>query len=156
MKIRFFTLSDQQSVVQLWHDCGLVTSANNPFKDIQRKLKVQSKLFLVAVKNNKVIGTVMGGYEGHRGWINYLAVDPVHQKAGIGKTLMNKVEKELKKLGCPKINLQIRESNAKVRAFYEKIGYSQDKVVSYGKRLVKDKTPSSQPSPLEEEGVSHK
>ena len=128
-------------VVQLWNDCGLVTTANNPFKDIQRKLKVQSDLFFVAVEKNKVVGTVMGGYEGHRGWINYLAVDPAYQKTGIGQELMKKVEQKLKKLGCPKINLQVRESNAKVRAFYEKIGYSQDKVLSYGKRLIQDSKP---------------
>ena len=129
-------------VVQLWNDCGLVTTANNPFKDIQRKLKVQSDLFFVAVEKNKVVGTVMGGYEGHRGWINYLAVDPAYQKSGIGLELMKKVEQKLKNLGCPKINLQIRESNAKVRAFYEKIGYSQDKVLSYGKRLIQDSKPT--------------
>ena len=129
-------------VVQLWNDCGLVTAANNPFKDIQRKLKVQSDLFFVAVEKNKVVGTVMGGYEGHRGWINYLAVDPAYQKSGIGLELMKKVEQKLKNLGCPKINLQIRESNAKVRAFYEKIGYSQDKVLSYGKRLIQDSKPT--------------
>ncbi len=130
-------------VVQLWNDCGLVTTANNPFKDIQRKLKVQSDLFFVAVEKNKVVGTVMGGYEGHRGWINYLAVDPAYQKSGIGLELMKKVEQKLKNLGCPKINLQIRESNAKVRAFYEKIGYSQDKVLSYGKRLIQDSKPTN-------------
>ena len=130
-------------VVQLWNDCGLVTAANNPFKDIQRKLKVQSDLFFVAVEKNKVVGTVMGGYEGHRGWINYLAVDPAYQKSGIGLELMKKVEQKLKNLGCPKINLQIRESNAKVRAFYEKIGYSQDKVLSYGKRLIQDSKPTN-------------
>jgi len=143
MKIRSFTLTDQKMVVQLWNDCGLVTTANNPFKDIQRKLKVQSDLFFVAVEKNKVVGTVMGGYEGHRGWINYLAVDPAYQKSGIGLELMKKVEQKLKNLGCPKINLQIRESNAKVRAFYEKIGYSQDKVLSYGKRLIQDSKPTN-------------
>ena len=130
-------------VVQLWNDCGLVTTANNPFKDIQRKLKVQSDLFFVAVEKNKVVGTVMGGYEGHRGWINYLAVDPAYQKSGIGLELMKKVEQKLKNLGCPKVNLQVRESSSKVRAFYEKIGYSQDKVLSYGKRLIQDSKPTN-------------
>ena len=142
MRIRPFNINDRKAVVQLWYDCGLVTATNNPSKDILRKLKVQPHLFLVAIQKDKVVGTVMGGYEGHRGWISYLAVDPVQQKSGIGRKLMNKVEKQLKKLGCPKINLQVRESNSEVRAFYERIGYSQDKVFSYGKRLIKDPRPS--------------
>jgi ribosomal protein S18 acetylase RimI-like enzyme len=80
----------------------------------------------------------MGGYDGHRGWINYLAVDPSLQRSGIGRALMVAVEKKLRRMGCPKINLQVRQSNAKVRAFYERIGYRQDPVLSYGKRLVHD------------------
>ncbi len=135
IKIRPFNLKDKKETIQLWNGCGLVVPVNNPLKDIQRKLKVQPKLFLVAVKDGKIIGTVMGGYEGHRGWINYLAVDPAHQKSGIGRKLMSEIEKKLKKLGCPKINLQVRKTNSKVRVFYEKIGYSQDKVVSLWEKI---------------------
>ena len=138
MKIQTFKPQNQKSVIQLWRVCGLVRPTNNPFRDIQRKLKVQRGLFLVAVEGGKIIGSVMGGYEGHRGWINYLAVAPAHQKSGIGRKLMAEVEKKLRKLGCPKINLQVRKENKKVRAFYERIGYSKDPVLSYGKRLVKD------------------
>ena len=141
VKVRPFTLRDQKVVVKLWNDCGLVVPVNDPIKDIKRKLKAQPGLFLVAVKKGQVVGTVMGGYEGHRGWINYLAVEPKLQKSGIGRLLMDKIEIPLQKMGCPKINLQVRESNSGVAAFYERIGYSRDRVISYGKRLVHDEKP---------------
>jgi ribosomal protein S18 acetylase RimI-like enzyme len=138
IKIKPFDKTQQSKVIKLWTACGLVVPQNDPVKDIRRKLKVNPELFLVAVSGKKLIGTVMAGYEGHRGWINYLAVDPARRKLGLGRQLMTEAEKRLKKMGCPKINLQIRESNAEVRAFYERIGFTQDKAVSYGKRLVQD------------------
>jgi ribosomal protein S18 acetylase RimI-like enzyme len=142
IKVRPFTLRDQKAVVKLWNDCGLVVPVNDPLQDIRRKLKVQPKLFLVAEKKGRVVGTVMGGFDGHRGWINYLAVDPKLQKSGLGRLLMEKIEIPLRKMGCPKINLQVRESNLEVAAFYERIGYSRDRVISYGKRLVHDQKPA--------------
>jgi ribosomal protein S18 acetylase RimI-like enzyme len=138
IKIKPFNKSQQSEVIKLWTDCGLVAPQNNPLEDIRRKSKVNPELFLVALSGKKLIGTVMAGYEGHRGWINYLAVDPTQRKLGLGRQLMAEAEKRLKKMGCPKINLQIRESNAEVRAFYERIGFTQDKAVSYGKRLAQD------------------
>ena len=80
----------------------------------------------------------MAGYDGHRGWINYLAVHPNHQHAGIGKHMMDEAEIRLRAVGCPKINLQVRRTNAKVIEFYRKIGYKFDDVVSFGKRLEPD------------------
>lgn len=80
----------------------------------------------------------MGGYEGHRGWINYLAVMETHRKQGIGKSIFLEVEKRLKLKGCPKINIQIRNSNLSVIKFYESIGFSDDNVIGMGKRLEKD------------------
>ena len=80
----------------------------------------------------------MAGYDGHRGWINYLAVDPDHQGSGFGRTIMERAERLLLDAGCPKINLQIRKDNAEAIAFYEKIGFREDAVVSFGKRLIKD------------------
>jgi ribosomal protein S18 acetylase RimI-like enzyme len=137
-RFRPFQNRYRDGVVQLWKDCGLVFPQNDPLKDILRKQKVRPDLFLVALQGKKVVGTVMGGYEGHRGWINYLAVDPTRQRSGIGRALMMAVEKKLKRAGCPKVNLQVRQNNLKVQAFYEKIGYHRDLVVSYGKRLVQD------------------
>ncbi len=138
VNMREFTLSDTADVISLWEACGLTVPWNDPKKDIDRKMKVNPELFLVMEENNKIIGSVMGGYDGHRGWINYLAVCPKNRKKGIGKKLMFLVEEKIKEKGCPKINLQVRENNTDVIEFYNAIGYSIDKAVSFGKRLVED------------------
>jgi ribosomal protein S18 acetylase RimI-like enzyme len=138
IEIRQYEHSDEIQVVQLWTDCGLVVPWNNPHRDIQRKLKVQPEMFLVGHVAGRIIATVMAGYDGHRGWINYLAVHPDHQLTGIGKCMMDEAEISLRAAGCPKINLQVRRTNAKVIEFYKKIGYKLDDIVSFGKRLEPD------------------
>lgn len=138
LDIRPFRIDDEASVVPLWRDCGLVVPWNDPHKDIQRKLLVQPEMFLVACLDDVVIGTVMAGYDGHRGWINYLAVHPDHRRGGIGKRLMEEAERLLRQAGCPKINLQVRSGNAVAIGFYERIGFKTDGVVSLGKRLDSD------------------
>ncbi len=138
MKVRVYTDNDRDDVISLWNECGLVQQQNDPLKDIDRKLGVDPGLFLVGVHENAIVATVMGGYEGHRGWINYLAVRPVDQRKGFGRVIMQAVEECLQNKGCPKINLQIRTSNQDVVSFYEAIGYNVDKVVCLGKRLVSD------------------
>ncbi|MEM6821920.1 MAG: GNAT family acetyltransferase [Verrucomicrobiota bacterium] len=138
MKIRPYQDSDQQALVQLWFDCGLVAPHNNPIRDIQRKLKVNPEWFLVALKEEKIVASCMVGYEGHRGWINYLAVAPSEQRKGYAKEIMAKAERLLREAGCPKINLQVRSSNSQVIEFYESIGFSDDQVTSLGKRLETD------------------
>ena len=138
MEIREFRQTDQEEVISLWKDCGLLVPSNDPLKDIQRKLKIAAELFLVGELSGGVVATVMGGYDGHRGWINYLAVTPEHQRAGYGRLIMESVESRIKAKGCPKINLQVRESNTDIIKFYQAIGYGQDKVVSLGKRLEQD------------------
>ena len=136
--IRPFQTEDEASVVSLWQLCELTVPWNNPYKDIARKLKVQPELFLVGMLDSLLIATVMGGYDGHRGWINYLAVHPDFQGLGYAQQMMVNVESELRKIGCPKINLQIRSGNAKVMAFYQKLGFTDDRVLSMGKRLEED------------------
>jgi ribosomal protein S18 acetylase RimI-like enzyme len=101
-------------------------------------LKVQRELFLVAELEGVVVGVVMGGYDGHRGWINYLAVDIGQRRRGIGSALMRDAERRLRLLGCPKINLQVRRENAEVQAFYAALGFTDDAVASMGKRLEDD------------------
>ena len=130
--------SDEAEVIKLWQRCGLTVPWNDPQKDILRKLEVAPELFLVYKLKGLLVGSIMGGYEGHRGWINYLAVDPDHQRQGIGKQLVEAIEDRLLVLDCPKINLQIRESNLDVIKFYEALGYKIDPVVSMGKRLIAD------------------
>ena len=129
---------DETHVVDLWERCGLVRAWNNPRKDIARKLVVQRELFLVGVVGDRVVATVMAGYEGHRGWINYLAVDPTSRRRGFARALMAAAEDRLRALGCAKINLMIRADNADVIAFYRRIGFAEDAVVSMGKRLERD------------------
>lgn len=136
--IRPFQTEDEASVVSLWQLCELTVPWNNPYKDIARKLKVQPELFLVGMLDSLLIATVMGGYDGHRGWINYLAVHPDFQGQGYAQQVMENVESELRKRGCPKINLQIRSGNARVLAFYQKLGYTDDQALSMGKRLEED------------------
>ena len=138
LEIRSYAHSDEAAVVQLWTDCGLVVSWNDPRKDIRRKLKVQRELFLVGCSNGKLIATAMAGYDGHRGWVNYLAVHPEFRRTGIGGRMMEEAQNRLQEAGCPKINLQVRSTNAAVIAFYKAIGYKMDDVVSFGKRLEPD------------------
>ena len=137
--IRPFKESDEEALVSLWNMCKLTVSWNNPYKDIARKLKVQAELFLVGYLEDKLIASVMAGYDGHRGWINYLAVHPDFQARGYGKQLMDNVENGLRELGCPKINLQIREENDKVFSWYQKLGFIEEKRINIGKRLEDDK-----------------
>ena len=84
--IRPYHPSDEAAIIQLWRDCGLTRPWNDPRKDIARKLTVQSDLFLVGEADGAIVGTLMGGYDGHRAWINYLAVSPAHQRRGHATT----------------------------------------------------------------------
>ena len=136
--IRAYEPSDEDAVIGLWRACGLVFSQNDPKRDIERKLKVNPEWFLVGLIDGLVIGTCMAGYEGHRGWINYLAVHPDHQRRGLARRLMEHVESLLRAAGCPKINLQVRGTNKAVIAFYERLGFTEDAVISLGRRLEHD------------------
>ena len=137
--IRPFDLADSEEVIAVWEACHMTVPWNDPHKDIARKMQVNPELFLVAVgEDGRIAGTVMGGYEGHRGWINYLAVSPDCQNQGIGRALMDAVEAKLAAIGCAKINLQVRSSNRAVIQFYGHLGYHIDDVISLGKRLIKD------------------
>jgi ribosomal protein S18 acetylase RimI-like enzyme len=138
LTIREFQPQDEEAVIALWERCGLVRPWNDPRKDISRKLKVRPDLFLVGITDGKVVATVMAGYDGHRGWINYLSVAPEERRRGYGRTMMREAEDRLRGAGCPKINLQIRRTNADVIAFYASLGYVQDEVVSMGRRLEVD------------------
>jgi ribosomal protein S18 acetylase RimI-like enzyme len=102
---------------------------------IRRKLEVQRELFLVGVLGEEVVGTVLAGYDGFRGWVYHLAVHPAHRRRGFGRRLMQSAERRLRALGCPKLNLQVRARNAGVVAFYEALGYSVEGHVSMGKEL---------------------
>jgi ribosomal protein S18 acetylase RimI-like enzyme len=138
MQIRSYRESDEDDVVALWHACGLTRAWNDPHKDIARKLTVQRELFLVGEVEGKLVATVMAGFEGHRGWVNYLAVAPLLRGRGHGATLMKLVERKFTGLGCPKVNLLVRSTNTAVLAFYRTLGYAADDAVPLGKRLIPD------------------
>jgi ribosomal protein S18 acetylase RimI-like enzyme len=127
----------QKALVELWKKCNLIVSQNDPVEDIQKKLEFQPDMFLIALLDGKLIGSVMVGYEGHRGWLNYLAVLPDCQNRGYGRKLVEKAIVELEKLGCLKLNVQIRERNISAVRFYERLGFRDDRVFSFGLRLKK-------------------
>jgi len=142
MKIRSFVPSDEDAVVALWVEAGLTRPWNDPRKDIRRKSTVQSELFLVAETTRdgveSIVGAVMAGFDGHRGWINYLAVAHSARGTGAGRLLVAAAEQSLEALGCPKVQLQIRPDNADVVGFYAHLGYEPYEVVDMGKRLIAD------------------
>jgi ribosomal protein S18 acetylase RimI-like enzyme len=138
MHIRPYTAQDESAVIGLWTKCGLIRPWNNPRKDIERKCKVNPELFLVGLIDGKIAAAAMGGYEGHRGWVNYLAVDPGFQRAGLGRKMMSAIEEKLLAMGCPKLNIQVRSGNTQAMEFYRKLGYKVDETVSLGKRLIED------------------
>ncbi len=138
MLIRAFQPPDAEAVVALWVACGLTRPWNDPHADIERKLVDSSELFLVGEIGGVVVGSGMAGYDGHRGWINYLAVDPTRQGRGLGRELMVAAEARLAALGCAKVNLQVRDGNDVAQRFYEAIGYDHEPLVNYGKRLISD------------------
>ena len=138
MQIRPYRPADEQAVVDLWRECGLTRPWNDPHKDIARKLSEQPELFLIGTLGNEVVASVMVGFDGHRGWVYYLAVAERHRKHSHGRALMQEAERLLIERGCPKLNLQVRTSNTGVIEFYRRLGYSLDETVSLGKRLIPD------------------
>ena len=138
MTIRPFESGDEEAVISLWSACSLVVPWNNPQRDIERKLQVQPELFLVGEQKGCIIATIMAGYEGHRGWLNYVAIAPDLQGQGFGRQIVEYAIEELRLRGCPKINLQVRASNKEVIAFYQSLGFQVEEVVNLGMRLIKD------------------
>jgi ribosomal protein S18 acetylase RimI-like enzyme len=136
VRIRPYADSDESAVVGLWTQVFAYPAAyNQPLTTIRQKRAFENDLFYVAEVNGTLAGTVMGGYDGHRGWIYALAVDPAFQRRGIGSALMRHVEARLNAKGCPKINLQVLPSNALTAEFYKTIGYQVEERISMGKRL---------------------
>jgi len=136
--IRTFRPGDQSGVIYLWRQCGLIVPWNNPETDIQRKLSTSPDLFYVGVLDGELIASCMAGYDGHRGWIYFLAVISAYQREGFASRLIDHVESELIKLGCPKVELMVRKTNENVISFYQSAGYDIDPVMVLSKRLTED------------------
>jgi ribosomal protein S18 acetylase RimI-like enzyme len=134
--IEFDNVKHREQVVALWQEVfGYEAAHNSPELVIDKKIAVRDGLFFVAIRRQVVVGTVMAGYDGHRGWIYSMAVHPTHRKKGIGSALLAFAERKLSSLGCLKINLQIVEGNEAVQRFYQANGYLTEKRISMGKRL---------------------
>lgn len=138
VRIRAFREDDTAQAVALWEAAGLTRPWNDPHRDIERKLAVQRELFLVAEDGDRVVGTVMGGYDGHRGWLYYLATADTHRGQGVGAALVAEVERLLEDMGCPKVQLMVRPDNAGARGFYDALGYEPFETWATGKRLIAD------------------
>ena len=136
--IRPFEIAETEAVVSLWQAAGLTRPWNNPYQDIRRKLSVQPELFLVAVADGAVVGSVMAGYDGHRGWLYYLASDPQRRGEGIGRRLVEEAEDRLLAMGCPKVQLMVRPDNNGAQGFYRELGYEPFDTWTTGKRLIAD------------------
>lgn len=132
----YSNVAHRAQVVALWETVfGYEAAHNNPRVVIDKKIAEQDDLFFVAIAGISIVGTVMAGYDGHRGWIYSLAVSPSRRREGIGSRLIDTAERALSDRGCVKINLQIMEGNESVAAFYTSLGYSVEKRVSMGKRI---------------------
>jgi ribosomal protein S18 acetylase RimI-like enzyme len=136
LEIRPFADADRSAVEALWAEAFPEDPSHNASADmIQRKLTVQPELFLVAVLDGRIAGAVMAGFDGVRGWIHRLAVLESKRRQGVGRELIACAEAGLTRLGCPKVNLQVRATNASVIAFYRALGYGVEERISMGKRL---------------------
>jgi ribosomal protein S18 acetylase RimI-like enzyme len=133
--IKNYNDNDKYQVIRLWNECGLIIQDNDPEKDIELKLKFQPELFFVALLDENIIGSVMVGYDGHRGWLNYLGVHPSYRGNGCGRSLVEFSIQKLKELNCPKLNLQIRNNNSRVTGFYQKLGFKNHEVNSMQLKL---------------------
>ena len=135
---RAYRDEDEAGVIELWRRCGLIRPWNDPRADIRRKIADSHELFFIGEQDGMPVASCMAGYDGHRGWIYYLAVAPELRRRGIAARLVAIAEAELRRLGCPKIDLMVRDTNPEVIAFYRALGYGDDPVVVMSKRLIDD------------------
>ena len=138
MKIREFKIEDYPIVRDLWQTAGLNLRPGDELEDVRLKLQRDPDLFLVGEQDDKIVGTVIGGWDGRRGWIYHLAVKPEHQRKGIGADLVHEVEKRLIAKGAKKVNAQVYKWNEKSSEFFKSIGYeTQPDLIMIGKQLRK-------------------
>ncbi|MFT5092281.1 MAG: ribosomal protein S18 acetylase RimI-like enzyme [Porticoccaceae bacterium] len=136
MNICSYAPGNCEQVVALWNEVFPGSTGHNDLgESIDRKVAANDGLFFVALDGDAVVGTVLAGYDGHRGWLYSLAVSPDCQRCGIGTKLVRHAEEVLAQRGCPKLNLQVRADNAAVVAFYESLGYQSEERISMGKLL---------------------
>ena len=135
MHVRDFREADRRALTELWDACGLTRPWNDPNDDIDRAVAAREATILVGYVGEQLIGSVMAGHDGHRGWVYYLAVDPAHQGHGAGRELMEEAGLWLASRGAPKIELMVRGGNERAEKFYEALGFVRQDVTVYGKWL---------------------
>ncbi len=123
LNIRKFRMEDYSSVLELWKLAGLTIRPGDERDDVRLKLQRDPELFLVAEENGEIVGTVMGAWDGRRGWIYHLAVRPNQQRKRIGTTLLGEVENRLIAIGAKKVNAQVYSSNHRSLDFFKAAGY---------------------------------
>jgi ribosomal protein S18 acetylase RimI-like enzyme len=138
MTITMATPDDAQAVIALWAACDLTRPWNDPAADFARALEAATSTILVMRDGGELAGSVMAGYDGHRGWVYYLAVAETKRGQGAGRALMTAAEDWLRRAGAPKIQLMVRDTNAKAQAFYEALDYERQPVTTWGKWLDKN------------------
>jgi ribosomal protein S18 acetylase RimI-like enzyme len=121
--VRAASLEDEKEVIDLWRRCGLVVSHNDPSKDFRFALLSPCSSVLVLSSEDTIIGSVMVGYDGHRGWVYYVAVDGAKRQKGLGKVIMSAAEDWLRARQVPKLQLLVRDTNASVLSFYDRLGF---------------------------------
>lgn len=133
MTIRAARIDEAGAVIGLWYLCGLTRPWNDPAQDFARALDGESSTILIAEgEGGALLGSVMVGDDGHRGWVYYLAVTPAARGSGLGRTLMTAAEEWLRARGCPKVQLMVREDNAEALGFYAALGLERQGVVTLG------------------------
>jgi ribosomal protein S18 acetylase RimI-like enzyme len=135
VQIREFQVDDYPQVIALWEMVGLRISRSDNLQGLRRKLERDADLFLVAEEDDRIVGVIMGCFDGRRGWMNHLAVAPEQQNTGVGSLLVGLVEERLKAKGCEKVNLLIEPANASVQGFYDRLGYARDDLIFMEKWL---------------------
>ena len=121
MKIENFTMKNYDNIIGLWRKAGISVGSTDSENEIKKMLTLNPNLFLIGKVNNKVIAVVMGGFDGRRGYVHHLAVDPLHQKKGYGKMIMDELINRFRKIGVHKIHLFIERDNPDVINFYKNL-----------------------------------
>ncbi len=135
VELRACTMADHEAITSLWHSCGLHPSRTDTREALGRKLERDPELFLLAVADDEVVGTLLGTYDGRRGWINRLAIRHDWRGKGVADRLMAEVERRLVALGCEKVNLLIEPENGAAQGYYERLGYGVDPLIFMEKWL---------------------
>jgi GNAT superfamily N-acetyltransferase len=136
MQVRRFAPGDREAVIALWRDVfGYAEARNRPERVLSDKLAFDDGLLFVAVDDTRLVGTLLAGYDGHRGWFHRMAVAPRARRQGIGRALVKAAESALHALGCAKINLQTHVHNETAVSFWKQLGYAVEARVSMGKDL---------------------